>query len=167
MAERVDLNGILENIQTTLQAANTTTASPIDLSSDLSRRVRKILKVHPLMIPVQASFYPFVTCYVSKKSPQNASIAKDQLNAKRRAEVFVDVVAAVWNDTLSVVDEDPADKDINYLMENVELVLRSIPNVSGSVLWQVASDTLYYDQPLKENVHLRAGIMTIRGTVFY
>ncbi len=52
MAARVDLNGIKTAIRDTLLIANTTTASPIDLSSNLSnsKRVNNILKVNPEMI---------------------------------------------------------------------------------------------------------------------
>lgn len=167
MAARVDLAGILENLQTTLDSANTTTASPIDLSSSMSRRVQQVLKVHPLRIPQQASFYPFVTCYVRKKSTETKTIAVDQLSAKRKATVYVDVVGAVWNDAFSTADEDPADKDINYLMENVELAIRGNPNLTASVLWQVAGDIDYYDQRFDENTHLRAGILSLQATIYY
>ncbi len=59
MAARVDLNGIKTAIRDTLLAANTTTASPIDLSSNLSnsKRVTNVIKVNPEMILPESVFH--------------------------------------------------------------------------------------------------------------
>lgn len=169
MASRVDLNGIKESIQNLLIAANTTTASPIDLSSGLanSRRVQQVLKIHPEKIPLQASFFPAVTCYVTDKSIKSMDIASSQESAKRRATIQVEVVGAVWNNNLSTVDEDPADEDINYLMENIELIFRSNYNLSGKVTWQQARACRFYTSVLDEQTHLRAGILSLECEVYY
>ncbi len=169
MAARVDLNGIKEAVQNTLLAANTTTASPIDLSAGLSnnKRVRQILKVNPEMIRPQASFFPLVTCYVTSKPIATMDIAKDQLSSKRRAKVLVDVVGSVWNNNILTIDEDPADEDINYLMENIELALRGDYNLGAKVSWQVAKECTYYTTALDEQTHLRSGILKLECEVFY
>lgn len=167
MATRVDLNGIKDQIQTVLIAANTTTASPIDLSSGLSQRVQRVLKIHPAMINPQASFFPLVTCFISEKSINAEDIAGSQLNSKRTAKVSIEVVGAVWNQNFTADDEDPADEDINYLMENVELVLRGDPSLTSKVKWQKPSSTEYYNAGLDEQTHLRFGILKLEGTVFY
>ena len=169
MAVRVDLNGIKEAIQNTLLAANTTTASPIDLSSGLSnsKRVQQILKVHPEMIRPQASFFPLVTCYVTGKPITSMDIAKDQLNSKRRAKVNIDIIGSIWNNNIVTIDEDPADEDINYLMENIELALRNDYNLGAKVNWQIAKDCAYYTTALNEQTHLRSGILKLECEVFY
>ncbi len=169
MAARVDLNGIKTAIRDTLLIANTTTASPIDLSSNLSnsKRVNNILKVNPEMIIPQASMFPLVTCYVTDKPIKSMDIAKDQLNSKRRATVNVNVVGSIWNNNFSSINEDPADEDINYLMENIELILRSDYNLTGKVNWQIASECKYYTTVLDEQTHLRSGVLKIECEVFY
>jgi hypothetical protein len=167
MADRADLNGILDNIKSTFDAANTTTASPIDLSSDLTKRVQKVLRIHPQKIPIQASFFPYVTCYITKKAPATKTIAKDQLSAKKTAVIEIDIVGAVWNDSFSDVTRDEGDKDIHYLMENIEYVLRTDPTLGNKVLWQLSDDVNYYDHRLDEQVHLRAGILSVKGTIYY
>lgn len=169
MATRVDFVGIKEEIQNLLLLNNTTTATPIDLSSGLSnsKRVRQVMKIHPEMIRPQASFFPLVTCYITQKEVTSQDIARDQLNAKRRATVSVNVVGSVWNNNIVSVDEDPADEDINYLMENIELVLRTNPSLSGKVNWQKTSECKYYITVLDEQTHLRSGIITLQCEVFY
>lgn len=169
MAARADLNGIKEAIQGILEAANTTTATPIDLSSGLadSVRVREVLKTHPNMIRPQASMFPLVTCYVNQKNISNETISGNQLNAVRRATLNISVLGSVWNNNFSTVDEDPADQDINYLMENIELILRSNVNLNSTVNWHRPGAVKYYTTVLDEQTHLRSGIITLECEVFY
>lgn len=167
MAVRVGLNTIKENIKTLLNSANTITASPIDLSSDMSSRVRKVLSVHPASIPIQASHYPYVSCYIAGKPIQADDIAKDQLNAKRRARISIDVIGGVFNQNISDITKDPADNDINYLMENIELILRSDPTLSNSILYQKPTECSYYSNLVGSNAHIRIGILRLEATIFY
>lgn len=169
MAVRVDLNGIKTQIKTLLDSENTTGASIIDLSSGLSnsKRVQKVLKVNPEMIVPQMSFFPLVTCYVESKDIKTMDIASTQLIAKRRATATINIVGTVWNNNISSVLEDPADEDINYLMENIELILRSNYNLSGVVNWQLANACNYYTTVLDEQAHLRSGILKLNCEVFY
>lgn len=166
MAAVVDLNGILDSIASHLTSANTTTASPVDISNGMSTRVQFVGTVHPMRVMIQPSKYPFVTCYMVSKSIQGGDIATSQIQAKRWGEVTIEVVGAVWNNNISTITQDPADRDCNKLMENVELSLRNLPNISGKVTWQVPEGTKYYDSVMEEN-HLRAGILTLTGKVYY
>jgi hypothetical protein len=168
MAAVVDLNGIKDEIKTLLDSANTTTASPIDLSNGLvNGRVKKVLTVNPEQIPPQASFFPFVTSYIKSKNIEQSSIAKDQLNGKRKAEITLEIVGGVFNQNQISVTKDPADTDINTLMENVEYVLRTSPNLSGKVLWQKAVDVQYFTSVIDARNHIRAGVMTVTALVYY
>lgn len=167
MAERVDLKGIRDEIKSVLDALNTTTGSPIDLSANMTQRVRKVLSIHPERIGPQASFFPLVTSYIEEKDIIQDDMAGSQLNAKRRSSVTVSVVGAVWNQNMSTNLEDPADNDINYLMENVELGLRSNANLNSKVKWQIADSVRYYFTALDEQTHLRSGLLTLKCTVYY
>lgn len=169
MADRVALNSIKEAVQNMFLTANTTTASPIDLSANLSnsKRVKKILKVNPEMIIPQASFFPLVTCYVDSKDISRDDIAQNQLQTKRRATVDLKIVASVWNNNIVSVDEDPADEDINYLMENIELILRSDHTLGGTVTWQKPVDLKYFTSTMNVQNHIRTGILTLQCSVFY
>lgn len=169
MAAVVDLNGILSNIQSLLLTNNTTTSSVVDLSSGLETRLRDnaILKIHPLMIRPGADLVPFVTCYVLKKTMEDTSIAKDQLNIKRQAVVELEVVGAVYNDDFSSVGTDPADSEIHTLMENVEKILRSDTTLGGKVTWHSAKECSFYDQRADEKTHLRTGFLKLEAKVFY
>ena len=169
MAARVDLNGIKTAIRDTLLAANTTTASPIDLSSGLSnsKRVLQVLKINPEMIVPQASFFPLVTCYITDKLIESMDIASTQLQSQRKAMVNVNIVGTIWNNNFSTLQEDPADEDINYLMENIELILRSDYNLGGKVTHQIAGECKYYTTVLDEQTHLRSGVLKLECRVFY
>ena len=170
MATTVDLNAMLENLQTALEAANTTTASPIDLSSSLSTssgRVKQIYKVHPNRIRPEGNIMPFITCYIKGKQMQDQTFAKSQLNIRRKAVVNLDVVGAIWNTSFASADEDPADKDIHILMENIELALRGSENLSSAIQWQMADGVEYYDTSLDEQTNLRCGILSLKATVYY
>lgn len=169
MASRVDLNGVKEAIQNALLSANTTTASPIDLSANLSnnKRVQQILKVHPNMIAPQASFFPMVTCFIPAKSVKTEGIGGGQLLNQRRATLEVSVMGSIWNSNFVSIDEDPADEDICYLMENIELALRADATLNAKVNWQRPSSCKYYTDRLDEQTHLRSGILTLECEVFY
>lgn len=119
------------------------------------------------MIPPQISFYPFVTCYVTGKTMEQQDKAKDQLNAKKKAIVTVEVAGGILNKNFVTTTEDPADEDINYLMENIELTLRSNSSLNSKVTWQITNGVSYYFAPFDEQTHLRAGILTLEGTVYY
>jgi len=167
MASVIDLNGIKTELKTLFDAANTITASPIDLSNGLvNGRVRKVLTVNPEQIPPQASFFPFVTSYIKSKSIQQSSIANDQLSGKRQAEVTIEIVGGVFNQNQITVTKDPADTDINTLMENVEYVLRTSPNLNGKVLWQKSTDVQYFTSVIDARNHIRAGVLTVTALVY-
>jgi hypothetical protein len=169
LATTVGLNAVKEAIQTLLDSANTTTASPVDLSSGLAGgvRVRAVLKTHPEMIRPQASMFPLVTCYVQEKVVKDESIAGSQLRGKRRATAKIVVVGAVWNNNISSVDEDPADEDISNLMENIELTLRSDPSLGGAVNWQRPAGVKYFITALNQQTHLRSGLLSLDCEFFY
>jgi hypothetical protein len=167
MATRVDLKGIKDDLKSLFDTANTTTASPIDLSQNMQARVQTVFTIHPEKIPIQASLIPYVTCYVSSKEIESKTIGLNQMNVNRKAEIDVRIMGVVWNDTFTSVTEDPADNDINYLMENIELILRSNSNVNGKVLWQVPSGVEYFTANPNEQTHLRAGILSVKATTFY
>lgn len=169
MADRAALNSIKTSIMNLLTSANTTTASPIDLSSNLSnsKRVQNVLKVNPERIIPQASMFPLVTCFVESKNMDRMDICKNQLSAKRRAKVNISVVGSVWNNNFSSITEDPADEDINYLMENIELTLRSDDTLNNTVNWHKAVDCKYYTTMLDEQTHLRSGVLSLECELFY
>lgn len=167
MAAVIDLNGIKNDLKTLFDTANTIGASPVDLSNNMSQRVKKVLTVHPDFIRPQASFFPFVTCYIISKTIVRDDIAKDQLSAKREAEIDFEVVGGVFNQNMTDATKDPADQDINYLMENVELILRSNYNINTKIKWQRPESVSYYSLPLDATNHIRAGVLKIRAKVFY
>ena len=167
MATTLDLNGIKTELKSIFDAANTTTSSPIDLSQGLTKRVQKVLTLNPEMIRPQASFYNFVTCYIKDKTVEMDQIAVNQLNIKRESTVTIDVMGAVFNMNMQSVTDDPADTDINYLMENIEMVLRTNPTLNGKVKWQKPEAIRYFASSINQQNNVRVGILTLEAKAYY
>jgi hypothetical protein len=165
----LDLNNLKDQIQGIFETANTTTAAR-DLSSGLLKRVQKVLKVNPARIPIQASIYPCVTVFIGKKDIEQKSIGKSQANVKREGRIEVTVVGAVMNTTITSIDEDQADEDCESLMENIEEILRANETLAGTVTWSFPKGVTYHNLAIgmkDEEVHLRAGLLTLEAKVFY
>jgi hypothetical protein len=161
-----DLNNLKEQIQGIFQTANTTTATR-DLSSGLESRVQRVLKVNPARIPIQASWYPYVTIYIDDKEISAQGMVKNQLTARRQGKIDIKIIGAVWNSTVTDEEIDPADEDCEDLMENIEEILRANPTLEGVVTWQFPNLVTYHSAPVDEDAHIRAGILNLEATVFY
>jgi hypothetical protein len=162
----IDINNLKEQVQTILDAANTTTAST-DLSNGLLTRVQKVLKVNPGRIPIQASYYPFVTVYVSGKEIEHQDMAVNQSNSKRRANIEVRIAGAVWNNVFVNNDVDDADDDCESLMENVEQIIRDNSTLNSAALWTIAKSVEYHTANVDSGVNIRAGVLRLNAVIFY
>lgn len=164
----IDLNSLKDQIQTIFETANTTTAA-VDLSAGLpaGARVARVLKVNPARIPVQSTWYPFVSVYVDSKDIELLDVAANQRMGKRKGTVAVKVIGAVWNSSISDDDEDPADEDCESLMENVENILRDNPTLNGIATWVTPTKVTYHNATLDEGNCVRAGILSLDVSVHY
>lgn len=162
----VDLNSLKENIQTIFEVANTTTAATY-LSNGLSNKVKKVFKLNPSRIPIQASHYPCITIFVDHKDIELADIARNQSTAKRKAEIEIKIAGAVWNNKITNLYQDDADNDCEDLMENIEEILRENPTLSDSVTWSYPTSVTYHNSRIDEDAHMRAGILSLNATVYY
>ncbi len=161
----VDLNNIKDTIQSVLEAANTTTATTY-LSNGLQDRVGQVTTVNLTKIPMQASYFPLVTTFINSKTIKSATIGRNQTGGKRKAVVNISIVGLLWRSNM--VDElsDPADDEIQILMENVEEIMRENPQIASSN-WAIPSGVVYDSVVLDEEAHLRAGIMTLESNYQY
>lgn len=162
----VDLNNLKEQIQTIFQTENTTTATR-DLSSGLETRVQRVLKVNPARIPIQSTWYPFVSVWIDKKDVEPSDFARTQLSARRKCEVDLKIVGAVWNSSITDEEIDPADEDCEDLMENIEEILRGNPTLNSLTSWSFPQSITYHNASLDEGAHIRAGILSLRAVIFY
>ena len=162
----IDLNSLKEKIQTMLQTANTTTAS-VDLSSGMTHRVQRVLKVNPQKIPVQVSYYPYVTCYIDTKKIKNKTIAVNQATGKRLADVSVKVIGVVRQFLNADTEVDPADDECEILLESIEQILRNDPTLAGFANWSFPDAVTYHNVQLEEEANIRAGILNLNVSVYY
>lgn len=162
----IDLNNIKTQFKSICDTANTTTAI-YDLSTGMDQRVSKVLRINPLKIPVQRSFYPYVTIYTDNKDIELLTIAKNQLTAKRRGEISYNVVGAVWEQKVSDITADDADEEIEKLMENIEEVVRRDFKLNDSVKWTKPESASYHTLLLDEQTHMRVGLFSLTAKIEY
>jgi hypothetical protein len=162
----VNISNIKTQFKTIMDAWNSTGAT-YDLSAGLTQRVRKVLKVNPLKIPVQASNFPYVTIYIADKDIAQDGIARDQLTARRMGEIGLNIVGGVFETNSLTPETDPADEQIEILMENVEEVLRRNFELNGAVQWTKPVKVSYHTYPVNQQTHLRVGLFEVIAKVNY
>lgn len=164
---QIDISALKGAIKTIFDAANTTTASPVDLSNGMAQRVQNVFKVNPEKLPIQASLFPCVTIFIDNKSIAQDGIALNQVNARRKSEVDIKIMGSVWQNTYTDISTDDGDEEIEMLMENVEQILRNNPTLSNNVNWQLPTDCSYHTGILSEESHMRAGVLNLRAHIYY
>lgn len=164
---QVDINTIKETIRTVLENANVAGADPIDLSQNLVNRVKTVLEVNPEKLMPNSPVFPCVTVFLSEKSIEAKTIAKSQVYGKRKCILRFSVVGMMWNNNMVSYKQDPADDDLEYLMENVEEILRHYATLNNLCNWQMPSAVTYHSSGYDEQTHMRIGILSLEVTVYY
>jgi len=165
---KVDLVSLKTAIKTALDANNVEGASPFfDISTGMTKRVKRVLTVNPENIKPLANNLPAICVYVLNKRPQPKSIGPNQTTVKRQGKIIIQIAGIVWNaNYLSNKENDPADSDLEHLMENIEELLRNYPQIDG-VKWQFPTDVTYHAASFDEETHLRVGFLDLELTAFY
>lgn len=167
---QINIDTIKTNIKSILDAANTTTGSPIDLSSGLATRVSRVLKIHPGRIQIQPSHFPYVTMYISKIDIEQITMGQrgSQASALRQGVVTLDIVGCCYEPFFTDINEDQGEENVERLMQNIEEILRSNPQLSyTSTAWLKPRYHEFADTVYSEEAHLRAGILTYEFKVHY
>jgi len=165
----LDINGIKTAFKTVFDAANTTGAA-YHLSTGLTATCGIIQKVLTRSINTKmwnADILPCVTVFTDRKKITPKDICKNQLTAKRYADVTFQVAGVLWNSNFTSVDVDAADNDIAQLMENIEEVLRRNDTLNGTVLSQMSTDVTYHDYARSEEEHYKVGIIDVTVRQLY
>lgn len=116
----------------------------------------------------QATVMPLVTIFTERKVISQKTIAKDMVNARREGRLVLSVAGLVWNQNfLQDIWEDPADNDLENLMENIEYVLRENPNLGGNANWHIPNDVTYHNFPMNEQTHFKCGILQLEAAIYY
>lgn len=163
-----DLNGLKERIRTILSDANTTTAT-YPLSANMDSSVKLIGKYNPDMVFTQVSQFPSIHIYPDSKTLDLATIARDQLNANRQGVLKMNIMGACSHFNIDNLNEDKGQKNVEFLMENIELNLRAEPTFQGftGVRWHFPSDVQYGVAAFEEDTYFRVGILTLDINLFY
>lgn len=168
-AGTVPLGELKEQVRYALFVNNTSTGAPThNLSENLSRRVRSVLKVNPDRLgPPDDNVLPAVTVFTEDKAVEQVTIARNQLTGKRRATVNLKVMGMVWEPYTTNRKADPGDDQCEYLMENIERILRAYDTLGGNVQWHIPSQVTYHSFQYGEDSHFRAGILDLQTTLYY
>jgi len=164
---QLNLNGIKNAVKNILDAANTTTGSPVDLSANLTNRVSKVLTVNPDLIPIQDDYFPCVTVHYDSKSMNQDTIAQTMTNAKRKAELILDINAAVIDYNIDSPANDSSSDQIEYLAENIEEILRANPDLSATAKWSMVDSADYYGTALDQETSFRGVKLSLKVTQWY
>lgn len=166
---QVNLANIKTQLKSILDTANTTTGSPIDLSLSMNKRIQRVLKIHPGRIPIQATLYPYVTMFFDRKSVEQLTIGigGSQRTALRESILNLNIVGACHEPFFTDFDEDQGSENCELLMENIEEVLRSSPDINSTVAWAIPTSVVYDEVQFSEEVHLKAGMLTLQCKVHY
>lgn len=162
----LDIVAIKNAFKAVLDAANTSTAA-YDLSTSLTADVKTISTKSPNSYMFGADMLPAVAIWNDRKKVDMAGIVKDQITAKRKATITLNIAGVIWNNNYTSVNTDSSDNEIEKLMENIEEVIRRNPSINGTVLWQHPTDVTYHDLTLSEEQNYKVGIMTVECAQLY
>lgn len=164
---QVDIKGIKTAIKVLLDTANTTTAS-INLSDNLADKVVKVGTFSLEKLFLNANEIPGIAVYTDNKQPNQETIARSMASGKRGAELNLFVAGAVYVPYTADDTEDPADNDCEYLMENIEEIIRDSDTLSDTVQWAMPTGITYHTMANREEQsHYRIGLMSLKCRVFY
>lgn len=164
----LDLGALKDVIKTNLDTNNVAVGAPVaDLSANMSKRVKQVLTVNPEDIMPTANLMPAVCIYVASKAPRARTIGINQSVVKREATVVVTIAGLVWNQNFQAnIYDDKCSRDLEYLMENIEKVLRGYAELGGAK-WQFPSDVTYHSASLDEQTHFKVGFIDVEFKYFY
>lgn len=166
---QISIDTIKTNIKSILDAANTTTGSPIDLSLGLNTRVARVLKIHPGRIPIQPSHFPYVTMYVPRIDIKQLTMGNrgSQASSLREGLISLDIVGCCFEPFFSDLNEDQGEENVEKLMQNIEEILRSNHNLNFTSTSWINPISHEFADTYSEEAHLRAGIFSIQFKVHY
>lgn len=163
----LDINGIIEATQTILETANTTTASPLDLSSGLTNRVANIVKFSPVYINAQRDKIPAIHVWLESKDIDFKDISINQLNGRREGTLQIKVAGFVAMTNYITQDVNQSEQEVRILMENIEQVLRSNDKLSNTVDRQRITNVTYFDLPYTDEVNFKAAVLSMEAKKYY
>lgn len=168
-----DIGGIKDFIKATFDANNAedqlgSPAPDYYLSTGMIKPVKKVVTVNPEDIKPMANVMPCVAINFEHKAPTGKDIAVDQVKAKRQAISTFVITGMVWNQNFQAnIFDDPADRDLEKLMENIEELLRYHPTLNGLCKWQQPGSVSYHTANFKEQAHFRVAFMELKVTHYY
>ena len=162
----IDLAGIKTQIKSLLDTANTTTASTF-LSNNMTDKIQKVMTINPAKVPPQASFYPFVTTWVDSKDIDTETMTLNVSKGRKIAQINISVLGAIFHSPITSDLDDPTELDVNFLMENVEQILRDSTTLNSTCKWHLAESVEYFDIFNGDKPFLRAGQLKITANVQY
>ena len=158
----IGLGGIKTAFRNIMVNNNTTTSE--GLSENLSTKVAFIGKTNFEKVMFDAEKYPFVTCYYDNYEIESETMAKDQATGKRLATLEMKIAAGIWNPNFGAITADPADDELEILLENIETVMRNNTDMSATCDWQKPTGVefnTFIATDEEDDAHIRVGIMTL------
>ncbi|MDY6888137.1 MAG: hypothetical protein SVV88_10955 [Pseudomonadota bacterium] len=148
-----------------LFAKNNTITSSYDISADLQNRVSKIYQGTQGMnqdFPMIETFFPAIFIEIDTKLEEISQLGK---SARRDVEMSFDIVLMTYYGMGSGdegVGRENASKELLYLAQNVESLLRNKITLSGTVDWSIIEST-DYSSVVGDATYNSAGIIKLKA----
>lgn len=164
----IDIATLKTAIKAQLDANNTSTGAAIrDLSANLSKRVVRVALMNPIDYKMVTTEMPAVCIYTDAKVPRNTAIGAVN-QTKREGMLRLTVCALNYNPNMAGADAftDVASRDLEYLMENIEEVLRQSPEISGAK-WLEMGEITFHNAPADEDTYFKVALTDLTYKYFY
>lgn len=161
---KVDYANIKNQVKAILEAANTSTATPLDLSNGLRDRPLLISMRHPAKVMADAPELPAVCMYYDQEDNVVETFAKDLSNANIRNDIELRIVSIVSFIDIGSTDVE-SDSECETLNSNVKEILRNNFTLNDAVKFSVPLRTTFFEDISEENI-IRAAEFTLKCTVY-
>lgn len=161
----IDYKTKLDAIQSQLKAANTTTAA-WPLSKNMKDKVLLVTQSNPNYLIGQASKFPAISLILDNDEKEFAEIGRTSTGTKKYSTLNVKVIGMLWDDKFASEEYESCDREIHYLLENIEQVLRADQTLGNACLFSYPTSVKFYDI-LDEQSHFRAGVMDFKVKSLY
>ncbi|RJP50519.1 MAG: hypothetical protein C4586_05910 [Anaerolineaceae bacterium] len=164
----IDIATLKSAIKAQLDDNNTSTGAPIrDLSSNMSKRVVRVALMNPIDYQIVTTEMPAVCIYTDTKIPKNTSVGAVN-QTKREGMLRLTVCALNYNPNMAGANvyNDVASQDLEYLMENIEEILRQSPEISGAK-WLQMGEITFHNSPADEDTYFKLAFTDLTYKYFY
>lgn len=141
---------------------NTTTAV-VDLSANLTTRVKNVYLSDPAIVGLRGDIYPAIFVRVnSKKEEFDGLGATGPSGARKRADVSYDVIGFYRKDG-AYIQQSTVLTQLERLARNIEGVFQQEVTLSSTALWCQVEETNFYGPFANDEMWIKAVVCNLKA----